>query len=160
MPIQLVRVDHRLVHGQVTMGWSRTVGAEVLLVVNDRAAGDPFEANLMQLAVPSEMRLELWTLERALAAAAGDAWPQERTLLLVANPLDLLRLVEAGLALEEVNIGGVRSPGAERKLTKEVFATDEEIAAWRAMDERGMRLSVQWLPAQRRKLLNDVLAKA
>ena len=160
MPIDLVRVDHRLVHGQVTMGWSRAVRAEVLLVVNDRAAADPFESSLMQMAVPSETRLELWTLERATAAAADGAWPEERTLLLVSNPLDLLRLVETGLALEEVNIGGVRSPGAERKLTKEVLATDEEMEAWRALDERGVRLSVQWLPSQRSKLLNDVLAKA
>jgi mannose/fructose/N-acetylgalactosamine-specific phosphotransferase system component IIB len=160
MPIKLVRVDHRLVHGQVTMGWSRATGADLLLVVNDRVAGSPMDVSLMQMAVPPGVSLEVWSLEEGERAAASGIWPDGQILLLVSNPLDLRRLVEAGLSLDEVNIGGVRSEGARHKLTKEVHATDAEIEAWRALAERGLRLSVQWLPSQKRKLLNDAVAKA
>lgn len=160
MPINLVRVDHRLVHGQVTMGWSRSAGADMLLVVNDRVAASPFDVSLMNMAVPPGTRLEVWSVERGEQAAAAGAWPDARILLLVANPIDLERLVDAGLQLEEVNIGGVRSDGATHKLTKEVHATDAELEAWRALAERGVRLSVQWLPSQKRRILNDAVAKA
>jgi mannose/fructose/N-acetylgalactosamine-specific phosphotransferase system component IIB len=159
MSIQMIRVDHRLVHGQVTMGWTRAVGADLIVVVSDRVAGNAFEANLMQMAVPAGVRLEVMSLEQATAAAGSGAWPDGRMLLLVSNPVDLVRLLDAGLDAESVNIGGVRSPGADIKLTKEVHATAEELEAWRAMHERGLELNVQWLPSQRRKQLNDVIVK-
>lgn len=159
MSIELVRVDHRLVHGQVTLGWSRTVGADVLLVVNDRVAGSTFDIGLMEMAAPPGITIEVWSVERAERAAGEAAWPAGRILLLVANPLDLERLVVAGLAVAEVNIGGVRSAGATHKLTKEVHATDDELVAWRRLAERGIRLSVQWLPAQKRRLLNDEVTR-
>jgi mannose/fructose/N-acetylgalactosamine-specific phosphotransferase system component IIB len=159
MPINLVRVDHRLVHGQVTMGWSRAVNADLLLVVNDRVAGSPFDVSLMGMAVPPGVRLEVMSLAQAEEAAASNGWPDARILMLVANPLDLKRLVDAGLDLDEVNIGGVRSDGARHKLTKEVHATDAEMDAWRALAQAGVRLSVQWLPSQKRKLLNDSVTK-
>lgn len=159
MPIELVRVDHRLVHGQVTLGWSRAVGADFLLVVNDRAAANSLDVSLMEMAAPTGASLEVWSVDRAEQAAADGAWPDARVLLLVANPIDLERLVQAGLALTEVNIGGVRSEGARHKLTKEVHATDDELAAWRRLAERGISLSVQWLPAQKRKLINSDVTK-
>ncbi|MCE7004211.1 PTS sugar transporter subunit IIB [Kibdelosporangium philippinense] len=159
MPIELVRVDHRLVHGQVTMGWSRAVGADVLLVVSDRVAASPFDISLMEMAVPTGARLVVWSVEQASQAASDGTWPDGKVLMLVANPVDLARVVAAGLELSEVNIGGVRSEGARHKLTKEVHATDEEILAWKTLADHGIRLSVQWLPAQKRKLLNDEIAK-
>jgi mannose/fructose/N-acetylgalactosamine-specific phosphotransferase system component IIB len=158
MPIKLVRVDHRLVHGQVTMGWSRAAGADLLLVVSDRVAASPFDISLMQMAVPPGVGLEVWSVAQGEQAAAAGTWPDARVLLLVSNPLDLQRLVRAGLDVEEVNIGGVRSEGASHKLTKEVHATDEELEAWRSLAAGGLRLSVQWLPSQKRKLLNDTVA--
>ncbi|MFC0105223.1 PTS system mannose/fructose/N-acetylgalactosamine-transporter subunit IIB [Kibdelosporangium aridum] len=159
MPIELVRVDHRLVHGQVTMGWSRAVGADVLLVISDRVAASPFDISLMEMAVPPGVRLVVWSVDQARQAAADGAWPDGKVLALVANPIDLERLVAAGLTLSEVNIGGVRSEGARHKLTKEVHATDDELVAWKTLAGQGIRLSVQWLPAQKRKLLNDEIAK-
>ncbi|RSM88522.1 PTS mannose/fructose/sorbose transporter subunit IIB [Kibdelosporangium aridum] len=159
MPIELVRVDHRLVHGQVTMGWSRAVGADVLLVISDRVAASPFDTSLMEMAVPPGVRLVVWSVDHARQAAADGTWPDGKILVLVANPIDLERLVAAGLTLNEVNIGGVRSDGARHKLTKEVHATDDELVAWKTLADHGIRLSVQWLPAQKRKLLNDEITK-
>jgi mannose/fructose/N-acetylgalactosamine-specific phosphotransferase system component IIB len=159
VPIALVRVDHRLVHGQVTMGWSRAVRADVLLVVSDRVAASALDTGLMEMAAPPGVRTLVWSVDQARAAAGGGEWPSGRALLLIANPLDLERLVDAGLEVTEVNIGGVRSEGARHKLTKEVHATDDELAAWRQLAGRGIRLSVQWLPGQRRKALNDVVAE-
>ncbi|PRX98132.1 PTS system mannose/fructose/N-acetylgalactosamine-transporter subunit IIB [Allonocardiopsis opalescens] len=160
MELVLVRVDHRLVHGQVTMGWTRSVAADVIIVANDRVAGDAFEKSLVTMAVPHGVGIEIWTVaEAARRLGSGAELPEGRALLLVSNPVDLLTLVDGGLKLTEVNIGGVRSPGAKIKLTKEVHATDAEIQAWKRLAEHGLELSVQWLPGQRRNSLNAEVLK-
>lgn len=154
MQVALVRVDHRLVHGQVTMGWTRSVRAEALVVVSDRAADDPFEASLMRMAVPHGVTIEIWGVTEAADRVRAGNLPAGRVLLLVATPTDLLPLVAAGLSNTEINIGGVRSPGATIKLTKEVHATPDEIEAWKELAAKGIALSVQWLPDQKRRSLN------
>ncbi|PSL00683.1 PTS system mannose-specific IIB component/PTS system sorbose-specific IIB component [Murinocardiopsis flavida] len=160
MQLALIRVDHRLVHGQVTMGWTRSVRADALVVVSDRAADDPFEASLMRMAVPHGVAIEIWGVTEAADRVRAANLPAGRVLLLVATPVDLLPLFAAGLSNTEVNIGGVRSPGASVKLTKEVHATPEEIDAWKALAEKGVELSVQWLPDQKRRSLNaDVVRR-
>jgi mannose/fructose/N-acetylgalactosamine-specific phosphotransferase system component IIB len=77
--------------------------------------------------------------------------------MLVRNPIDFLRLLENGLSIKKVNIGGVRSPDAKIKLTKEVSATDQELEAWKELDQLGIRMEVQWVPGAGITILNDVL---
>jgi len=61
--------------------------------------------------------------------------------------------------VSKVNVGGVRSPGATIKLTKEVSATPEELAAWKKLDEAGIRIEVQWTPGSGSTVLNDIVRK-
>ena len=61
--------------------------------------------------------------------------------------------------MKKVNVGGVRSPGATIKLTKEVMATPDELAAWKKLDTEGVRIEVQWVPNAGVSVLNDILRK-
>ena len=79
--------------------------------------------------------------------------------MLLRNPIDMVRLVEKGIKVSKVNVGGVRSQGATIKLTKEVIATPEELAAWKKLDEVGIRIEVQWVPGEGTTVLNDILRK-
>jgi len=159
MKLAMVRVDERLVHGQVTMGWTRSVGANVIVVANDAAANDPMQKTLMQLAAPADTSLEILGLDETVKRLNSESWPDGIILLLVHDPLDLLHLVEKGLSISYVNVGGVRQAGANIKLTKEVSATEEELEAWKQLDQRGIRIDVQWLPGQSSKNLNEVLRR-
>ena len=80
-------------------------------------------------------------------------------MILVKTPIDLLKLVDQGLQVRKVNIGGVRQPGAKVKLSKEVMATDEELKAWKQLDEKGIQMEIQWLPDQSATNLNNILKK-
>jgi mannose/fructose/N-acetylgalactosamine-specific phosphotransferase system component IIB len=159
MKLAMVRVDERLIHGQVTMGWTRSLGANVILVANDDVANDPMQKNLMMLAAPLSTTVEVLGLDATIEKLNSKSWPDGTILLLVRNAVDLLYLVEKGLSLDQVNVGGVRQEGASIKLTKEVSATEEELEAWKRLDERGIRIEVQWLPGQSSKSLNEVLRK-
>ena len=157
MKIAMVRIDERLIHGQITMGWVRTTGADLILVANDAVARDSMQKKLMQLASPPGVEVEIYSLNEISEKISAQAWPNKTVLMLVRNPIDFLRLVENGLPIKKVNIGGVRSPDARIKLTKEVSATDQEMEAWKQLDQLGIRMEVQWVPGAGTTFLNDVL---
>ncbi len=159
MKITLVRVDERLIHGQITMSWTRTVSANLILCVNDEVAKNNFQKNLMKMAAPPGAKVEIESIDSASEKLNSQAWPNANILLLVRNPIDLLRLIQKGLSVQKVNVGGVRSPEATIKLTKEVSATPAEMDAWRELDRMGIRMEVQFLPNQGSTLLNDVLKR-
>ncbi|MGA9193380.1 MAG: PTS sugar transporter subunit IIB [Anaerolineales bacterium] len=159
MEIALVRVDERLIHGQITMNWTRRVGANVILAANDDVVKDSLQSNLMKMAAPPGTKVEILSMADAAEKISGDAWPNGKLLILVRNPIDLVYLIEHGLDIEKANVGGVRKQGADIKLTKEVMATEDELAAWKKLDELGIDLQVQWLPGEGSTNLNNVLKK-
>lgn len=159
MKLALIRIDDRLIHGQITMGWSRSVGANVILVANDAVANDPMQRNLMKMAVPPGIKAEIFTIDEAAEKLTTEALQNANILLLVRNPIDFMRLVDQGVSVDMVNVGGVRPAGATIKLTKEVSATPEELEAWKKVDASGIRIEVCFLPGSRPTILNDILRK-
>ena len=159
MELALLRVDERLVHGQITMFWTRRVGANLILAVNDAVAGDPMQKTIMEFAAPASTDLEILSVNEVMEKINNDAWPNKKALLLVKNPIDVLRLIDLGLELDFINVGGVRQPDAKIKLTKEVLATEEELEAWKKLDAMGIKIEVQWVPGERLTSLNDALKK-
>jgi len=159
MKIVMVRIDERLIHGQITMRWSKTVASNMILCVNDSVAANELQKKLMRMAAPTGINVEIENVKTASEKLAVEAWPDANILLLVRNPIDLLRLVKAGLQISKVNIGGVRTPGAKIKLNKVVLATPEELEAWKELDQLGIQLEVQFLPGESIAVLNDVVKK-
>ena len=159
MKIALVRIDERLIHGQVTLGWSRTVSANLILAVNDLVAKDSFQKKLMMMAAPVGATVEIYSVDEFVEKLNANTWPNATILLLLRNPIDMVRLIEKGIKVNKVNVGGVRSPGATIKLTKEVSATPEELAAWKKLDQDGIRIEVQWVANTGATILNDILRK-
>jgi mannose/fructose/sorbose-specific phosphotransferase system IIB component len=159
MKISMIRIDERLIHGQVTMGWARTSSANLILAVNDLVAEDPFQKKLMMLAAPVGATVEIYSVDEVVEKLNANAWPNATILLLLRNPVDMLRLVEKGIQVKKVNVGGVRSPEAKIKLTKEVSATPLELEAWKKLDEHGIRIEIQWVPGGGTTLLNDIVRK-
>lgn len=157
MEIGLIRVDDRLIHGQVVLGWTRTVGATVIVVANDAVAKDRLQSSLMRMAAPSGVTVEILAVDEAAARLTEPAWPGERILLLVRDPVDLLRLIEAGVPMSHVNVGNVRYEEGRIRITKEVAATPVELDAWRRIDQQGITLECQWLPGQSATQLNALV---
>lgn len=159
MKISMIRIDERLIHGQVTMGWARTTSANLILAINDAVAQDAFQKKLMMMAAPVGAPVEIYSVADFVEKLNANTWPNSTILLLLRNPIDMVRLVESGITVSKVNVGGVRSPAATIKLTKEVTATPEEMAAWKRLDEAGIRIEVQWVPGAGVTVLNDILRK-
>lgn len=159
MTLRLVRVDDRLVHGQITTFWTRNLQANMILVADDRAAADSMQKNLMKIAAPSEVSMEVLPVAEAAERLVGGEWENKQILMLVRGPVPLLELVEAGAPITEVNVGNVGGGEGKQRLTKQVAATDEEMDAWYSLHAKGISLTVQWLPNEGKTDLNKILSE-
>lgn len=146
MKIALVRVDDRLIHGQVVLGWVRMVGATRIVVADDDAAKDEMQKTLMQFAAPTGVQTSIVPVEEAGAALAHDGFPDDTVMVLARGPRELVRLMAAGVPLTKVNVGNVRAAPGRERLTKEVAAGPDDLAAWQALDAAGVTLEAVWIP--------------
>jgi mannose/fructose/N-acetylgalactosamine-specific phosphotransferase system component IIB len=160
MEIVFVRVDERLVQGQITTRWVNMVGANVILAANDAAAENNLQKKLMKMAAPAGVIVEVEKIDDAAKRIKENAWPNGKLMILIKTPIDLLKLVDAGVDVRKVNVGGVRQPGATIKLSKEVLATEEELVVWKELSEKGIQMEIQWLPNEKSTNLNNLLKKA
>jgi mannose/fructose/N-acetylgalactosamine-specific phosphotransferase system component IIB len=145
MRISLIRVDDRLIHGQVAVGWTQALGIEQILVADDAVSVDESQKDLVLMAVPAGVVGDVLSVEDAAAVLEASS-SDIPTMILVRGPQELAALHAAGVSMPVVNIGNVHTGPGRQRLTKEVHATDAEIEIWRALAAAGVKLEAQWLP--------------
>lgn len=137
-----VRIDNRLIHGQVTVAWTRRLGVRRLVVCNDDVAADDLQRMLLPQAARG-LPTDVLSVEATLAAeAAADA------MIIAKYPEDVFRLVEGGLRPEVVNVGNVapRPGDSYTMVTRSVAVTADEADAYRKLAAAGVPLVTQLLP--------------
>lgn len=140
----ILRVDDRLVHGQVIAGWLPRLGIRRIVLANDAAAADGFEQEVYRAAVPSDVELVIVPVARALSGTQG--LNHVKTMLLVASVSDARRVVEAGLEVAVVNIGGIHPAPGRREILSFVFLSADEVEECRFISGLGVRIEAQMLP--------------
>lgn len=163
MSLALVRIDDRLVHGQVVLAWGQTLRAARLLVLDDKAAASPWERDLLSAAA-SELAVEVRPLSEAAAAVAAEASRPGATILLLRSPGDALAAIDNGAALPEINLGGLHyAPGKERVLDF-LYLDQTDRRVLRELAARGVKLVAQDVPSSRpleaRSLLGEEVPKS
>lgn len=157
MPIVLCRIDDRLIHGQVVLGWGRPLGIERIVLVNDDVAASAWEQDLYRMAVPPEIELRFAGTDAAAAELA--AWHAEgaRTMLLTGDIATMLALHSAdGRALHAINLGGIHHRPGRRQRLPYVYLSDEERADLVALENRGALVSAQDVPTTSAVALRDI----
>ena len=143
-PIYWARIDGRLIHGQVTVGWRQHLRYEAICVVDDVAAVDPALRDALLLAAPAGVAVHVYTTKEAANALAAP--PSDKTLLLLKSPQTALDLVEGGLSLSRLNVGNLAArPGSVRVL-QSISLTGEHVAALDALAARGIEVTFQPTP--------------
>jgi mannose/fructose/N-acetylgalactosamine-specific phosphotransferase system component IIB len=140
----IVRIDDRLVHGQVSAGWVEPLGIRRVVLANDAIAGDELERELYRTAVPEGVEFVAAGVAEAAALLAKPG--PEPCIVLVESVGDALRLVEAGLAVQGINVGGVHSGAGRAEVLPFVYLTAEERAEVRALAAKGVKLEAKMLP--------------
>lgn len=146
--LSLVRVDDRLIHGQVVLGWIPHLKVDLVLVASAAAAEDPVQVTLMSLALPGGVGLEVLPPAQAARHPALLAADKRRVLVLVPGPREALELLDAGARFDRVNVGGMHYTAGKVQLGKAVFLSAEDKESLRALSRRGAALEGRALPGE------------
>lgn len=157
MPILLHRVDERLIHGQVVLGWGSELRPERFLVVDDELAGSAWEQELYTLGA-GDIEAVFATVDEARERLAEWRDDPTRSILLTRDIPAMLRVARGGLLSgERVNLGGIHhGPGREEVLTY-LHLTAEDRAALRSLADEGVEVSARDLPDAHRVSLDTLL---
>ncbi|PIR15367.1 MAG: PTS fructose transporter subunit IIB [Elusimicrobia bacterium CG11_big_fil_rev_8_21_14_0_20_64_6] len=146
MAITLLRVDDRLIHGQVVEGWVPFLKVDLVLVVSDAAAADDIQAALMKMALPPAVGLLVLPVADAAKTLNSPKMAVRKALVLVPGPSEALALVEKGVKVERINVGGLHYTVGKVQLGRALFLDEKDRLALRALAAKGIRLEGRALP--------------
>jgi PTS system mannose-specific IIB component/fructoselysine and glucoselysine-specific PTS system IIB component len=147
MPLVLFRVDDRLVHGQLVIGWGRPLGARSIILVDDTVADSPWEQDLYRMAAADGIEIAFASSGEAVAQLPAWAADPRRTILLTGDLETMARLREAhpGL-LGEINLGGIHHREGRQERLRYLYLDAAEAALVERLRAGGARVVAQDLP--------------
>ncbi len=146
--IVLARVDDRLIHGEVIMGWVPVTRATRIIIVDDEVANNAFNSRIIKALAPETVKCFIFTVEQAAEKLMKEGTKKERLLVLAKTPLTFKRLIEAGVPIKEVNIGGVGIREDRKNFYKNISLSRAEVEACKEMVNRDCRVYYQLVPEQ------------
>jgi len=145
--IELVRIDDRLIHGQIVMAWSKAVDIKRMVVVDDKVAGDVIRKMLLETVAPPGVKVSVFTVTQGIEALLTHKFGNEKLLLLCTNPMTIMMLIDGGVSISKVNIGGMSFSQGKTQLTKAVSVDEQDRNAFKKLHEHGVVLQIQILPS-------------
>lgn len=157
MPVKLARIDDRLIHGQVVLGWVPVVKPDRIIVANDRVAHSDWERRFYASCVAPDIRTSFFSLDETARHLSGDLFQGEALLVLLESARDALALVVAGVDVRELNVGGLHYREGSVELLPFVFITAEERACLRELVKKGITLWAQDVPSNAPQVINSLV---
>jgi PTS system mannose-specific IIB component/fructoselysine and glucoselysine-specific PTS system IIB component len=157
MGIQLYRIDDRLIHGQVVVGWGQPLNIRFLVLVDDLVASSDWEQDLYRMAVPPEMEIYFADVDTAIRDHARYACDARPGILITGDIASMLRLVKGVKAIGSVNLGGIHHRAGRDQKLRYVFLGPDEEAQLHALEASGVEVIAQDVPSARARPLAEVL---
>lgn len=143
MNIVLARIDDRLIHGQVATIWSRETRCQRIMVCNDEVANDVIRKTLLTQVAPPGVKANVVDIEKAIRVCKNPRYEGIRVMLLFTNPADVLRMVEGGIDIKSVNIGGMAFKEGKKQITTAVSVNEKDIESFKKLNEKGIELELR-----------------
>ncbi|TWN45295.1 PTS system fructose-specific EIIB component [Bacillus licheniformis] len=160
MKIVLARIDDRFIHGQVLTRWIKIHAADRIIVVSDEVAQDEMRKTLILSVAPSNVKASAVSISKMAKAFHSPRYEDTTAMLLFENPGDIVSLIEAGVPIETVNVGGMRFENNRRQITKSVSVTEKDIKSFEQLHELGVKLELRQLPSDSSKDFMQMLRNA
>ena len=149
MAVKMIRIDDRLIHGQIVAAWAKSLSIKRIWIVDDGVAKDTFITNVMKMVAPPDTELTITGTDevgRLLPELDGS---DKNTLILVKYPNVAKLLFDSGVLLRELNVGGMGANAERRKLFKNISASEEERKTLIELKEEGVKVYFQVTPHEK-----------
>ncbi|WP_407893881.1 PTS galactosamine transporter subunit IIB [Lacticaseibacillus sp. N501-2] len=155
--IVLTRIDNRLVHGQVGVVWTSSLGANLLLVANDDTAKDELQQSLMAATADSSgVGIRFWTIDKTISTV-HKASARQHIFLIVRNPQDARRLVEGGVPIHQLNIGNMHFSEGKEHITKYTYMDAQDKEDLKFIAAQGVDVFIQETPDDKKQPIDEVI---
>ena len=159
--VVLARIDERLLHGQVCTKWMQATHANVIVLADDDLVNDKFTCKIFMGMKPAGTELQIFTVDQAIEYLKEDSPENEKVMLLTKSAQSFLRMNEAGVVYDKIICGSAavsgNKYGKRKKLIRDLFASDSEKDAMRALIDKGVtmvyQLAIDNAPVDLAKLL-------
>lgn len=143
MEISFVRIDDRLIHGQVATVWVKETKCNKIIAVSDEVAADTLRKTLLLQVAPPGIKAYVVTIAKAIEAYNNPKYDDFKTLFLFTNPTDVLRVVEGGVPFTSVNVGGMCFKEGKTQITGAVSVDKQDVEAFHKLHEKGIELEIR-----------------
>ena len=145
--LYLLRVDDRLIHGQVMTAWLNTLPAKEVMIIDDGVANDDFMKAVIKMSAPDKVIVSVRSVEQAIKIF-NEGLPVP-TIALVKTPLTIKKMVDRGVKFDAINIGGLGMNSGRKPLFKNISASQEERDALKEFIDKGISVKIQIIPAEK-----------
>ena len=156
MPVALYRIDDRLIHGQVVVGWGQPLDIGFIVLVDDNVAVSDWEQDLYRMGVPPEMEIIFADVPEAIRRHPSFVADARRGIIVTAD-IDTMQRLVTGAGVREVNVGGIHHRAGRNPRMRYVFLTPEEEEQLRSLMESGVKVTAQDVPSARPVPMSEVL---
>ena len=144
--VSLVRVDFRLVHGQVVVKWSKVAKATKIIVMNDVIAADKTIKSVYKMAAPAGAKVLCYSLEKGMTKYKETQFGDGRAMVMFKDIKDCYRAWKAGFDMPKLQLGNCPRGADKKALNNEVYATEEEIGLLKEMSAAGVDIVIHTIP--------------
>lgn len=141
-----IRIDDRLIHGQVATRWSTGLRVNRIMVIDDAVASNDGEKAILRMAAPAGVNTSILGFDKAVANIMNGNYDGQRVMLIVKSPVTLVKMMEKGVQLLPVNIGNMSNRPGTTQYKKSISMTAEEREAVDTLLKAGIKVSAQMVP--------------
>lgn len=155
--ITCLRVDHRLLHGQVAFSWTSAVGADCILIANDAVMQDDLRKTTMKLAKPQGSKLVMKTVADGIDAINAGVTDKYKLFIVVESIQDAYAFATHCESIHSINLGGTKASEGTRNISKAVNITEEEVILLKELIEKGIEVEIRMVPNDTKILAKSVV---
>lgn len=155
--IKVIRVDHRLLHGQVIFSWTKFANIERVIVIDTATAKDDFKKMSLKLAKPEDIRLNVFSVDAAIAKIEQIKALKDNIMLIFENVTELSKFIDQFGPVEEINYGLIPAKPDAQRFSNAVYLTPEEVKLSKKMCDQGINIAMQQVPSSNKELLNNMI---
>ena len=160
MTIGLARIDDRLIHGQVATRWTKETNVTRIIVVSDEVAADTVRKTLLTQVAPPGVTAHVVDVAKMIRVYNNPKYAGDRVMLLFTNPTDVERIVEGGVKLTSVNIGGMAFRQGKTQVNNAISVDEKDIEAFKKLNARGIELEARKVSTDQKLKMMVLIAKA
>lgn len=153
--ILLTRIDNRLVHGQVGVTWTSTIGANLLIVVDDEVAKDDIQQKLMSITAETYgFGIRFFSIEKTVNVISKAA-PHQKIFLICRTPQTVRKLIEGGVELKDVNVGNMHFSEGKKQISSKVYVDNQDLTDLQFIKHRGVNIFIQDVPGDSKESIPE-----